>query len=292
MRRNHSRGSSGAQLITQELRAWIINQVAAGHKPDSILQVMGESGWNQEVAVVAIESTLKQHLANRKKPVVLPPALPVPEPRLTGAPLHVDAGDRQVPVLAALKLPRVVVFGELLSELECDALMAAARPRLTPSLTVSTQIPDYEMSADRTSHGMFFERDENDLIRRLEQRFARLLDWPVENGENLQILRYRPGAEYKPHYDYFEPGELTTPALVEHGGQRVGTLLIYLNVPEQGGATQFPDVGLDVLPQRGHAVFFSYCRPHPSTRTLHAGLPVLAGEKWIATKWLRERPFV
>lgn len=279
------------QQITQELRAWIINQVATGYKPETILQVMEESGWNQDVAVVAIESTLKQHVANRKKPVMLPPELEVPEPRLTGAPLHVDAGDRQVPVLATLKLPRVVVFGDLLSDLECDALMAAAKLRLTPSLTVSTRIPDYQMTPDRTSHGMFFERNESALIRRLEQRFARLLNWPAENGENLQVLRYRPGAEYKPHYDYFEPNELTTPGLLEHGGQRVGTLLIYLNEPERGGATQFPDVGLDVMPRRGHAVFFSYCRPHPSTRTLHAGLPVLAGEKWIATKWLREHAF-
>lgn len=279
------------QQITQELRAWIINQVATGHEPEAILQVMEESGWNQEVAIVAIESTLKRHVANRKKPVVLPSARDVPEPRLTGAPLHVDAGDRQVPVLATLELPRVMVFGALLTHLECDALMAAARPRLAPSLTVSTQIPDYQVSADRTSHGMFFDRNENDLIRGLEERFARLLDWPAEKGENLQILRYKPGAEYKAHYDYFEPDELTTPGLLAHGGQRVGTLLIYLNEPEQGGATRFPDVGLDVMPRKGHAVFFSYRRPHPSTRTLHAGLPVLAGEKWIATKWLREREF-
>jgi prolyl 4-hydroxylase len=54
----------------------------------------------------------------------------------------------------------------------------------------------------------------------------------------------------------------------------------------------FPDVHLEVAPKRGNAVFFSYERPHPSTKTLHGGTPVRAGEKWIATKWLRERPFV
>jgi prolyl 4-hydroxylase len=67
---------------------------------------------------------------------------------------------------------------------------------------------------------------------------------------------------------------------------------MYLNTPAAGGATVFPDIGLDVAPVRGHAVFFSYARPHPSTRTLHGGATVLAGEKWVATKWLREGVFV
>ena len=78
---------------------------------------------------------------------------------------------------------------------------------------------------------------------------------------------------------------------MRRGGQRVATLVLYLNAPAQGGATTFPDVGLEVTPHPGHAVFFSYARPDPDTRTLHAGAPVHAGEKWIATKWLREREF-
>ena len=101
------------QQITQELRAWIINQVETGHDPQAILRAMGESGWHEEVAVVAIESTLKQHLARRDQKLGLSPAVAVPEPVVEDAPLGVDTGDRQVPVLATLQLPRVVVFGEL-----------------------------------------------------------------------------------------------------------------------------------------------------------------------------------
>jgi prolyl 4-hydroxylase len=115
--------------------------------------------------------------------------------------------------------------------------------------------------------------------------------WPVENGEGLQILRYGPGAQYKPHYDYFDPGEPGTPSILRRGGQRVATLIMYLGEPEQGGGTVFPDLNLEVAPKRGNAVFFSYERPHPNTRTLHGGSPVLLGDKWIATKWLREREF-
>ena len=74
-------------------------------------------------------------------------------------------------------------------------------------------------------------------------------------------------------------------------GQRVGTLVMYLNEPQGGGATIFPEAGLEVAPVKGQAVFFSYDRAHPSTGTLHGGAPVLAGEKWVATKWLREGRF-
>jgi prolyl 4-hydroxylase len=68
-------------------------------------------------------------------------------------------------------------------------------------------------------------------------------------------------------------------------------VVMYLNEPTRGGGTTFPDIGLEVAPVRGNAVFFSYNRPHPGTLTLHGGAPVLEGEKWVATKWLRERVF-
>jgi len=205
--------------------------------------------------------------------------------------LYLDAGDRRVCVLQAMAAPRVVVFGELLSHEECDQLIELAKPRLARSLTVATKTGGEEVNADRTSNGMFFQRGENELIRTIEARIARLLNWPEENGEGLQVLRYSPGAQYRPHYDYFDPGEPGTPTILKRGGQRVATLVMYLQEPEGGGATTFPDVGLEVAPVRGCGVFFSYDRPDPVTRTLHGGAPVLAGEKWVATKWLREREF-
>ena len=75
------------------------------------------------------------------------------------------------------------------------------------------------------------------------------------------------------------------------GGARVATLVMYLSVPERGGSTTFPDVGFQVAPVKGNAVFFSYDMPHPTTLTRHGGAPVIAGEKWVATKWLREHDF-
>lgn len=283
--------SGTPQTITPQLRQWIVEQAQAGHQAGVVLQSMLEAGWDEDVAILALNTTLEGHLAQHAGAPGLPGAVPVPEPLQDESVLSLDAGDRQVYLVANLTRPRVVVLGNLLSDDECDALIEAARPHMVRSLTVETRTGGEEINDDRTSRGMFFALAENELVARIEARIARLVHWPVENGEGLQVLHYPTGAEYKPHYDYFDPAEPGTPTILQRGGQRVATVVMYLNAPEQGGGTVFPDVPLMVAPRRGHAVFFSYERPHPSTRTLHGGAPVLAGEKWIATKWLREREF-
>ena len=281
------------QAVTPELRQWIISQAEAGCRPQDVIEAMKTSGWNEDVAAKAMEQSLREHLATLPEDgVELPPATPVPEPALAAAPTVLTIAGHAVRVLTTMKHPRVVVFGGLLSDAECIGLMALAEPRLARSETVDNATGGSEVNAARTSDGMFFERGEHALIRTLESRIAELLCWPLENGEGLQILRYRPGAEYRPHHDYFDPVHSGTPRILERGGQRVGTLVMYLNTPDGGGATTFPDVGLEVAPVRGNAVFFSYERAHPSTKTLHGGAPVTAGEKWVATKWLRQGLFV
>lgn len=288
---------AGSQVVTPQLRQWIISQAQSGQAPAAVLAAMKASGWHEDTAIEAMESTMRAHLKEQAlaqpeaRPLELPPAVAVPEPAVADSPLYLDAGDRRVHVLQVMRSPRVVVFGDLLSDDECDELIAQARPRLARSLTVATRTGGEELNADRTSNGMFFQQGESPLVARIEERLARLVNWPVENGEGLQILQYRPGAEYKPHYDYFDPKEPGTPTILKRGGQRVGTVVMYLSEPVKGGGTTFPDVGLEVAPKRGNAVFFSYDRPDPSTRTLHGGAPVIEGEKWIATKWLRERRF-
>jgi prolyl 4-hydroxylase len=288
--------SVATQLITDDLRRWIVAQTEAGCRPEDVLAAMHDSGWAEAVAAAALEQTLRERLAelDAETGAAAPAARAskVPEPDLAGAPAVLLAGGRQVRVLATLQRPRVVVFGGLLSDDECRGLMALAEPRLLRSETVDNATGGSEVNAARTSDGMFFERGEAPLITAVEQRIAELLHWPLDHGEGLQVLRYRPGAQYRPHHDYFDPAHPGTARILQRGGQRVGTLVMYLNAPEGGGATTFPDVGLEVAPVRGNAVFFSYDRAHPATGTLHGGAPVTAGEKWVATKWLREGVFV
>jgi prolyl 4-hydroxylase len=280
-----------SQQITPALREWIIEQARAGHRPEAVLEAMKSSGWREDVALDALETVLSGMLREHASTPILPPPSAVPEPPLAGAPATLWAHDREVRVVMAMHEPRVVVFSGLLDDAECDEIIALASQRLARSHTVDTATGDSEVNVARTSDGMFFNRGEFAVCQRLEARIAALVNWPLENGEGLQVLRYRPGAEYKPHYDYFDPAQAGTPRILERGGQRVGTVIVYLNTPLRGGGTTFPDVKLEVAPVRGNAVFFSYDRPHPVTRSLHGGAPVLEGEKWITTKWLRERAF-
>lgn len=280
-----------SQVITPQLRQWILEQAQAGCRPEDVLAAMRGSGWDEAVASVALEQVLGDYLAERTRQQALPPPVAVPEPALDGAPSQVLAGDRTVRVLMSLRNPRVVLFGGLLSDDECDALVASAAPRMARSETVVLGTGGSEVHDSRTSRGMFFARDETPLCQRIEQRIAALLNWPVSHGEGLQVLHYAPGAEYKPHYDYFDPTQPGMASVLKRGGQRVGTLVMYLNTTERGGGTVFPDLALEIAPVKGNAVFFSYERAHPSTRTLHGGAPVIAGEKWVATKWLREGVF-
>jgi prolyl 4-hydroxylase len=281
------------QVITAELRRWIVEQAEAGCRPHEIIAAMHHAGWDETLAAEAMEQTLRDRLAelDRRTADALP-ACAVPEPGLQAAPTVLQAAGHELRVLLTLRHPRVVVFGGLLSDDECTQLMALAAPRLARSETVDNATGGSEVNAARTSEGMFLERGEHPLVRAIEARIAALVNWPVDHGEGIQVLRYRPGAEYRPHHDYFDPAHPGTAQVLKRGGQRVGTLVMYLNTPQGGGATTFPDVGLEVAPIRGNAVFFSYDRPHASTRTLHGGAPVTAGEKWVATKWLREGVFV
>lgn len=285
---------TASQPITPELRAWIIEQASAGVSAQSVFKAMVDAGWNEDVAESAMEKVLTEHLQSvqgASTEIATQISRPLPEPALMDQPGSIDVGDRQVSVLLSMKHPRIVVFGNLLSDEECDAIIASAQPRMKRSLTVETKTGGEEVNADRTSDGMFFQREETPVVATLERRIAKLVNWPENHGEGLQVLHYRPGAEYKPHYDYFDPSQPGTPTILKRGGQRVATLVIYLNNPEAGGGTSFPDVGVEVAPRRGNAVFFSYATPEPSTKSLHGGSPVVRGEKWIATKWLREGEF-
>jgi prolyl 4-hydroxylase len=300
------------QPITDDLRKWIVSQAEAGCRPADVLAAMVASGWKESVAIAAMEQTLNQRLNQLRQSPQVQAALQkaeqsgalqavaaemdkaadaLPEPVMNGASSLTLSDGHEVHIVAHMKMPRVIVFGGLLTDAECEGLMALAAARLVRSETVDNNTGGNELNPGRTSDGMFFERGEHPLIVTIEKRIGELLNWPVNHGEGLQVLRYRPGAEYRPHHDYFDPAHKGSATILKRGGQRVATLVMYLNTPAGGGSTTFPESGFEVAPLRGNAVFFSYERAHVSTRTLHGGAPVTAGEKWVATKWLREGVF-
>lgn len=186
--------------------------------------------------------------------------------------------------------PRIVVVHNFLSDEECDYLINLARPTLQRSTVVNPNGNTEKIDARRTSQGMFLMRYFRDkVVQAIEERLSQLTELPKENGESIQMLFYGLGAEYQPHYDYFNPAMPGEAIHLKRGGQRLATVIMYLNTPSQGGETIFPVAKVSVTPEKGKAVLFYNCSPSGETdsSTLHGGAPVIEGEKWIATKWFR-----
>jgi prolyl 4-hydroxylase len=187
----------------------------------------------------------------------------------------------------------VIVFGDVLSPEECSEMIERSRHRLKRSTTVNPDTGKEDVIRNRTSEGIWYQRGEDPFIEMLDRRIASLMNWPVENGEGLQILHYGTTGEYRPHYDYFPPDQPGSAVHTAQGGQRVATLVIYLNDVPDGGETIFPEAGMSVAASQGGAVYFRYLNGQRQLDplTLHGGAPVLGGDKWIMTKWMRERDY-
>jgi prolyl 4-hydroxylase len=286
----HAFAMSSHSPITPELRDWILSTTRAGHSVDAVLKLMLESGYELRQSRTILASVLNMPISALDAHAQASKSPPKNQGRRTRhpEPPHAIAEGRTIDVSLSVASPALRVLGNLLSQGECEALILEARPRLQRAKTVDSD-GKQQVDTRRTSEGMFFGIGETTLVKRIEQRIATLLDIPVDHGEGLQVLHYLPGQQYEPHHDWFDPAQPGFAAITAKGGQRIASVVMYLNTPEAGGGTAFPEIGLTVTALRGSAVYFAY--DTGDTASLHAGLPVLKGEKWIATKWLRERPF-
>ncbi|MER2038160.1 MAG: 2OG-Fe(II) oxygenase [Solibacillus sp.] len=193
----------------------------------------------------------------------------------------IKAIDREIDIIAKFKEPLVVVLGSVLDEGECEALIQISKDRLERSKIGSSK----EVSNIRTSSGTFLTDIDHDVITNVEKRIASIIDIPIEHAEGLHILNYKPGQEYKEHYDYFAAASKSA------SNNRICTFVLYLNDVEEGGETYFPKLNLSVFPKKGMAVYFEYFYNDQllNELTLHGGAPVISGEKWIATQWIRRK---
>ncbi|KAK4261716.1 hypothetical protein QN277_004675 [Acacia crassicarpa] len=199
--------------------------------------------------------------------------------------------------------PRAFVYHNFLTKEECEYLIEIAQPHMHKSTVVDSETGKSKDSRVRTSSGTFLARGRDKIVRNIEKRIADFTFIPVEHGEGLQVLHYEVGQKYEPHYDYFQD-EFNT----KNGGQRIATVLMYLTDVEEGGETVFPSAkgnfssvpwwnelsdcgkkGLSIKPKQGDALLFWSMRPDASLdpSSLHGGCPVIKGNKWSSTKWLR-----
>jgi prolyl 4-hydroxylase len=278
-------------------QSWLIENVKRGCSPESMIDAMVGAGFDRVSAADAVRLFSQPEMAAL---AAVPPATQAAatnpyqyDPLPIAGGNRIDAGDCEIKVLMCCERPQVVVFGDVLSHDECDEVIRRSRSKLKPSTTVNPLTGKEDIIERRTSEGTFFNRCEDAFIEKLDRRIARLMNWPLQNGEGLQILRYDIGGEYRPHFDYLPPDESGSAPHLANGGQRVSTLIVYLNDVDEGGETIFPEAGISVVPQKGSAVYFRYFNHlgQVDPLTLHGGNPVLAGEKWIMTKWMRQRQY-
>ena len=128
------------------------------------------------------------------------------------------------------------------------------------------------------------------LAAAVDRKIADLLGLSLDSGEQLQGQRYASGQEFKPHTDTFEPGGYDFYVHTANSGQRTWTAMIYLNEPEDGGATRFKTIGKTIQPELGKLLAWNNLGPdgRPNPATLHQGMKVRRGTKYVLTKWFRE----
>ncbi|KTF67320.1 2OG-Fe(II) oxygenase [Sphingomonas sp. HT-1] len=190
---------------------------------------------------------------------------------------------------AKVDLAQVYTYPGFLSDGDCDTLISLIDSNSRPStLLATTQDPEY-----RTS-------DSSDLYRwapevqAIDDRIAHLLGIPPENAETMQGQRYALNQQFRAHCDYFHETSSYWDTIVETGGQRTWTAMAYLNDVEEGGATWFPRAGIRFKPKRGLLVMWNNMTADgsPNYDTLHEGMRVVEGTKYIITKWFREAAWV
>lgn len=221
---------------------------------------------------------------SRKKPG-LGPATRAREGRDVTARLEGNPNISRAPVTGA----QIYFHKDFLTDEECDQLIELIDQNNRPSTLLATH-DDPEF---RTSDSCDLNRW-SDLVHAIDGRISNLLGIPPEKGETMQGQRYAPGQQFRAHCDYFHETEAYWPAMQESGGQRTWTAMIYLNHVEEGGATWFPRAGLRVAPRRRLLLIWNNMNPDGSQNfeTLHEGMRVLAGTKYIITKWFREGPWL
>jgi prolyl 4-hydroxylase len=284
---------SAASDMPPDWQQWVKENIERGVPEEELVQILAKNKFDRMVIAGAIRG-IKEAQGMAASAAETPEESECLEQgMILGSSNIVCTSDRDVPILMEYESPQVILFGNVLSPDECEQLIALAKPKISRSTTVDDDSGSALLHQNRTSSGTFFNVNETAFIKKLDSRIAELMQLPVTNGEGLQILNYGVGQEYQPHYDYFPPKLPGSAVHLRNGGQRVATLILYLNNVEEGGETIFPELGLSIVPARGNALYFrnTMADGTEDALTLHGGAPVRRGEKWIATKWMRQRQY-
>lgn len=192
----------------------------------------------------------------------------------------------------ALKLPspdlEIFVVRDFLTERECSEL----RARIDIGKQPSGVLGDYADPTYRTSESCNLDA-KDPIVIQVEEKITELMGIEPSHGETIQGQRYAVGQQFKPHHDFFYTNQAYWEEQKRIGGQRTWTAMMFLNEPEAGGQTAFPKANVKVTPRTGNLLTWNNLDKYgePNMFSLHQGMPVEAGVKYVITKWYRERPW-
>jgi len=187
--------------------------------------------------------------------------------------------------------PVVVVVDDFVTEAECKHVINQARRDMGSAKV--TRDGTYQASAGRTGEVAWVKHGHTPIVRGLVKRVSELVAIPVSHAESLQVVHYGETQEYRPHHDAWDLSTANGKERTAASGQRLITALMYLNEVDAGGATEFPGLKIQIEPVPGRMALFHNTSESGDLhrKSLHGGLPVVGGEKWVANLWFRERPY-
>ncbi len=188
--------------------------------------------------------------------------------------------------------PRILAFPGFASTAECDWVVARARERLRPAHVVDPSGGGNTYHSVRDNSLTEFQLPDMDVVLEvLRTRISTAIRLPVPIFEAPQVLHYSVGQQFREHHDFLDPNVAGFAEQLRRFGQRIATVLIYLNDDYAGGETVFPRLGVSYRGRKGDALFFTNVDAAGSgdPLTTHAGMPPTEGEKWVLSQWIRDR---
>ncbi|NXW54010.1 P4HA3 hydroxylase, partial [Eurystomus gularis] len=184
--------------------------------------------------------------------------------------------------------PYVALYHDFISDAEAETIKGLAGPWLQRSVVASGE--KQQKAEYRISKSAWLKDTADPVVQALEQRIAAVtgLDLRPPYAEYLQVVNYGLGGHYEPHFDHATSRK--SPLYRMKSGNRIATVMIYLSAVEAGGSTAFIYANFSVPVVKNAALFWWNLRRNGDGDgdTLHAGCPVLAGDKWVANKWIHE----
>ncbi len=188
--------------------------------------------------------------------------------------------------------PRFAAHSGLLPLALCKYLIKASTPRLQRAQVFDAHSGTLKTDPMRTNTTAAYSVIDTDVVMQLARaRLAHASGVAFDALEPMEVLHYTGGELYKPHIDFFHPSRSGYADEMRIRGQRIRTCLVYLNAGYEGGETEFPQLGIKFRGETGEALVFDNVGADGAgdMNTVHTGLPVTRGEKWLLSQWIRDK---